>query len=101
MGGAGIRAMVKCDVRHLIKYTSQALDLVGKRKVLIRGGLAYVPSSHVTSIIVARFRTRYVLCAFAIAVSWGTRWVFPPSPYYFPTIKPTGCVTLGLVDQSF
>lgn len=35
---------------------TQALDLVGKRHVFMRNGFAYVPQSHMVSIIVARFR---------------------------------------------
>jgi len=50
---------------------AQALDLVSKRKVLIKGGMAYVPSSNVTSIVVARFRTNLSKSLLVAAQSFG------------------------------
>mmetsp|Transcript_82201 Transcript_82201/g.232734 ORF Transcript_82201/g.232734 Transcript_82201/m.232734 type:complete len:376 (-) Transcript_82201:212-1339(-) len=50
---------------------AQALDLVAKRKVLVKGGMAYVPSSNVTSIVVARFRTNLSKSLLVAAQSFG------------------------------
>ena len=67
--------------RHHLQQTdffkvpfAQALDLVAKRKVLVKGGMAYVPSSNVTSIVVARFRTNLSKVGHGVVGWWGGEW---------------------------
>ena len=48
----------------------QALDLVGRRRVLVRGGTAFVPRDRLISIITSRFRASVSACAALSLLPW-------------------------------